>query len=306
MSQETAALQSIFQKNLLFVHGKGGVGKTSVSRALARALSQSKEKVLWLTLEDPLFPLGELKQESRNLWHLNADFSASFEEYAALKIGMAPLTRLFLKNKLIRYLAQAAPGIHELVLLGKIWHERESYTQVVVDLPSTGYGLAMFQSTQNFVKLFQGGPLNKDAQEMLRTFNDPKQTGHLILSLPEEMPLRESLELGEFLSQMLPGNPPAYLVNRLFPADSALESEAAENPSIDPSRNGSTPLATSPKDYVQKRISLEKANLKLWRETKIGNNYGELDYFLPQQGDDSRGELLVENLVSQLKNRGYL
>ena len=65
-----------------------------------------------------------------------------------------------------------------MVLLGKIWFERGHYQHIVVDMPSTGYGLAMFQSTDNFVKLFRAGPLYQDAVAMMKTFGDSTQTGH--------------------------------------------------------------------------------------------------------------------------------
>lgn len=307
MTSYPQTLRALIHRNLLFVHGKGGVGKTTVSRAIAQALAEPtaadslepqknlSRKTLWMTLEDPLYPIGEVRQLSPFLWHLNCDFTQAFEEYAALKIGMAPLTRIFLQNKLIRYLAKAAPGIHELVLLGKIWHERTQYAHVVVDLPSTGYGLAMFQSTENFVRLFHGGPLNKDANEMLGTFNDPDATGHLIVSLPEEMPLRESLELQTFLARMFPKNSAAFLVNRLFPKLPLENPPYEEIPTSWPS-----PLASSAKEYAMKRILLERYNLRLWREA--GLSYGELDFVPPQ---NSSKQSLVDQIVQQLQNKAY-
>ena len=299
MNTASSTLKSCNLRPLVFVHGKGGVGKTSVSRALAQGIAARAhgQKILWLTLEDPLYPVGRVGQIDDQLWHLNADFSESFEEYAALKIGLAPLTRIFLKNKLIRYLAQAAPGIHELVLLGKIWHERLKYDHVIVDLPSTGYGLAMFQSTQNFVRLFQGGPLNKDAQEMLSTFGSATDTGHLIVSLPEEMPLRESLELGEFLIKMFPHNPPSYLINRLFPGKGISTNLDA------PHSLSAPPLAATGEEFANQRVSLERYNLRLFIEKQIP--YGELEYVDFESGSDE-AENLVKQLSNEMKEKGYL
>ena len=132
-------------KKLIFICGKGGVGKTSVSKALALTLSKKGLKTLWVAFEDPLKPPGELLEISPTLWHLNCESITAFEEYVGLKIGVPSLTKIFLQNKLMRYMAKAAPGIHDLVLLGKIWFERKNYDHIVLDMPSTGYGLAMFQ-----------------------------------------------------------------------------------------------------------------------------------------------------------------
>src|SRR4051794_25069639 len=109
MSSISKILAPPLNQNLVFVHGKGGVGKTAVSQAIALTLSEKREKTLWITLEDPTRPTGELKQINPHLWELNCDFTSSFEEYASLKIGIPALTRLFIQNKLMRYLAKAAP-----------------------------------------------------------------------------------------------------------------------------------------------------------------------------------------------------
>lgn len=300
------ALPKALQRKLIFVHGKGGVGKTVVSQAIASLLGKKDAKTLWVTVEDPTLPAGELREEGPHLWHLNCDFTQSFEEYAAMKIGGGPLTRLFLQNKLIRYLAKAAPGIHELVLLGKIWFERNHYDHVVVDLPSTGYGLAMFQSTENFSRLFRNGPLYRDAEEMLGTFRDPKITTHLVVGLPEEMPLRESIELSDYLKTLFPENEPAFIVNRLYPdpneGDSAVRPEATELP-----HSWASPLATSSEDYVEKRFQLENHNLRLWRDAGI--SFGKLDYVTPASIHTPREESfqkIVDGLADQLQKKGYI
>ncbi len=297
MKNISKMISPVLNRNLIFVHGKGGVGKTAVSQAIALQLAQRGKRTLWITLEDPTLPAGEFKNPEPHLWHLNCSFTQAFEEYASMKIGFAPLTRIFLQNKLMRYLAKAAPGIHELVLLGKIWFERNHYAHVVVDLPSTGYGLAMFQSTQNFIKLFHGGPLHRDADAMMDTFRDPQATGHLILALPEEMPLRESLELNQYLKEFFPKNQAVFIVNRVFPLI-----ENSDPKEINPSPSWPSPLATSIHDYILKRIWLERHNLRLWRDEKIV--FGELEFIPPPPLDAPL--LIVRRLAEQLQNKAYL
>ncbi|MCM2322961.1 MAG: hypothetical protein NDJ90_06830 [Oligoflexia bacterium] len=279
-------------RELVFVSGKGGVGKTAISQAIALGLSRRGRRVLWVCFEDPARPAGELRRISPTLSHFNCDAGQAFEEYAAMKIGLAPLTRVFLQNKLMRYLAKAAPGIHELVLLGKVWHERANYDQVIVDMPSTGYGLAMFQSAENFRNLFKSGPLARDSEQMLATFGDAAQTGLLIVALPEEMPLQESLELQEFLLKLFPANPSAFLLNRRFPRVTTDAEEAASPPD-----SWSTPYAASLDDYARKRSILESFNLRAW--TDRGLAFAEVPYLPPANGKTF--DALVVELADRLE-----
>ncbi len=288
-----SSVSSVLKRHLIFVSGKGGVGKTSVSQAIAHSLSIQGQRTLWVAFDDPLRPPGELRKLSPTLHYLNCEATIAFEEYSAMKIGAATLTRIFLQNKLVRYLAKATPGMHELFVLGKVWFERLNYDHVVVDMPSTGYGLAMFQSTKNFTRLFRGGPIHKDAEAMLETFANPTQTGFLIIAIPEEMPLQESLELNGFMLELFPKNPAAFLVNRRFPHST--ESATPENSP----ESWENPIPTSAEDYVHKRVILEEYNLRLWRNAKIPIE--EVAFILPTPQNQ-----MIEGIASELKTRGHV
>ena len=290
------------KRKILFISGKGGVGKTCVSLALARALSENhaKKKILWVTFEDPATPLGVLKQTRDNLWELNCESSVAFEEYIELKLGIPALAKVFTQNKLMKYLAKAAPGIHELVLLGKVWYERSHYDHVIVDMPSTGYGLAMFQSTRNFSQLFQGGPLHNDAEDMLKSFKNPSECAQIIISLPEEMPLQESLELDQFLLKLFPNNPPFFLVNRVFPHLAADDPERMEQLGTPPT--WMSPIPKDGEDYAFRRSILEKHNLRLLSDANI--SWSELEFIAPDA--ERTQESIVHGITHEILQRGYL
>lgn len=257
--------------HLFFISGKGGVGKTTVSQALAEASAKKGYKTLWISVEDPMLPKGERRPITKNLWHLNADSELAFEEYIEKKIPIPFITKIFTKNPLMQYMARAAPGIHELVLLGKIWAERTEFDRVYIDLPSTGHGLTMFRATINFSKLFQGGPIHKDTEAMLATFSDPAKTTQLIVSLPEEMPLTEAQELASHLKVFFPNNAPKFIMNRVFPELSSEKDYQALNKYKSP-EEWETPKLTSQLDYAIHRSWLEHHKMKEWSE-QLGFEY---------------------------------
>ena len=298
--KKNPTLTEILKRPLIFIEGKGGVGKTTVALAIATALSEQSQRTLLISIEDPLRDPGELKRLNPYLWHLNCEASHAFEEYAAMKIGVPALTRIFMKNKLMRYLSKAAPGIHELVMLGKIWHDRLNYDHVIVDMPSTGYGIAMFQSTINFTRLFKGGPIHRDSEAMLKTFNDPKEVGQLIVALAEEMPLQESIELKDYLLKMFPANMPGFIVNRCFPLPK--KPPTGKSPDSNPD-NWKSPVADSGLDYILKRTLLERFNLKIWDDAHI--NYDRLNYLPPVDGRfDAVALTLSKEISNQLQHEG--
>lgn len=283
-------LENLFTRKLIFVGGKGGVGKTSVSQAIALAISE-KARVLWVGFEDPLKKPGELTAIKPTLFQLNCDPHVSFHEFITLRLGSSPITSLFLGNKIIQYLSEATPGFHDLVMMGKIWHERKNYDHVVIDMPSTGYGVALFQSVLNFARLFQGGPVHRDALAMHEFFGDENSTGHVIVALPEEMPLREALDLEKHLDALFPKNPAAFVANRIFPQ--LLNNRFATATSGD--LKAEPPYTQDAEEYACKRVRLEAQNLKLWEKL----TFLKLPYIAPPLKNAT--ETVVNALAKELK-----
>ncbi|MBC7386499.1 MAG: hypothetical protein H7301_10120 [Cryobacterium sp.] len=256
-----------FRKQFLFVQGKGGVGKSTLAHAYAQVLSK-KEKTLLVSIEDPLRAPFDLAVLSPTLHHLNNEATSAFEEYAGIKIGAPRLVKVFLQNRFMRYLAKAAPGIRELVLLGKIWYERKNYARIVIDMPATGHGLTMFQSLFNWGALFDGSPLAKDASDMIKTFSDPKEVGHAVISLAEEMPLVESLELRDHIVRIFPKSDIFFVANRLFPAPTSNAGPFSE----------ALPEARTAAEHAYRKSRLEKENLAEWKKI----SYLRVPFFPPR------------------------
>lgn len=260
---------AILNRPLLFVQGKGGVGKSTLALAMAERLSKT-HRTLLVSIEDPLRPPYEVRALSPTLDHLNNDATHAFEEYAGRKIGAPNLVKIFLQNRFMRYLAKAAPGIRELVLIGKIWFETRNYARVVVDMPATGHGLTLFQSLFNWGTLFVGSPLAKDATAMIEMLSDPAHVGHLIVSLPEEMPLVEAIELRTQLRKIFARAECALLLNRRFP-----------KPLSDTNYPEDRPFALTAEEHAARKARLEADNLELWH----GEKRLEIPFFPPPMAD---------------------
>ena len=124
-------------------------------------------------------------------------------------------------------LVAAAPGAKELITIAKVWElaqlERwdaanRTYDLVVVDAPSSGHGLAMLTSPSTFGEIARVGPIRRQAFKIRDMLADPRRTGYVAVALPEEMPVNETLELGDRLRDAVGMQLDAIIVNGVYPA----------------------------------------------------------------------------------------
>lgn len=222
------------KQNLVLVVGKGGVGKSTLAQAAAHALAARGKRTLLCRVLQMSEAEQVLRERARNLWEVTLNPTECFREYVAMKLRVKTLATFILGNRVMQYLGKAAPGVREMVLLGKFWHERTRYDHVVVDMPSTGYALTMLHTPFNFASLFPGGPIYHDAMAMIGTLSDPVQTAIVAVALAEEMPVQESLELAAKLRALMPKNVAWLVMNRLISSPEAV--------GLDFAANGSRPL----------------------------------------------------------------
>lgn len=191
----------------LFIQGKGGTGKTTISKALFQKLSK-KHKTLWVTDAET----------EKNDHVLNFSLISAFKEYVRLKLRWTPGLDLVTGSRPIQSLVQIAPGLKEMIFLGKIWYETRNYDYIVVDMPSTGHGLAVFHSFFRWKKLFENSPLSADHSQIEEWILNSPNVHHAITTLPEEMPLTEAWELRQKLGALFRGVEISLILNKLFPA----------------------------------------------------------------------------------------
>jgi anion-transporting ArsA/GET3 family ATPase len=222
---------SVLERRLHFVVGKGGVGKTTVSAALALMLARRGRRTLAVEMDpggrlasaldvraDSATPL----EVSRDLFLLTVDGRTALEEYLSLIIPVKRLLATIFSSKVYQYFVAAAPGLKELMTVGKIWYEttREesghpAWDAVVVDAPATGHSLQYLRMPQAARETFGAGLVQREATRITDLLRDAATTAVHMVTLAEEMPVTETLEMQAQLTGEL-GLPLGHvLVNRL-------------------------------------------------------------------------------------------
>ncbi|HZN92891.1 MAG TPA: ArsA family ATPase [Myxococcales bacterium] len=204
----------LLDKRLLVVTGKGGVGKSAVASALALHSARSGKRTLLCEINaaDRLTsllgkPVGpELSLVEDNLWAVNVRPEEALREYALMVLKFKSVYRAVFENRLVRYFLRFVPSVSELVMLGKVlFHVKETqggaprYEVVVMDAPATGHAISFLQVPQVLLDTVATGPLWTEAKWMRDLLVDPKATAAVLVSLPEEMPVNETLELEDAL-----------------------------------------------------------------------------------------------------------
>lgn len=197
---------------LLFVLGKGGVGKTSVAAGVALACARAGQRVALVEVgasqfrslfDDGVTHRGYAVDNALTAFTLTPH--EAFADYVTQRLGSSALYRTVFDNRFVHYFLDAIPGVNELMCLGKIWHmaTQGSWDRVIVDLPATGHGLGFLKVPSVVTKSVSRGPLYDQGMQLEATLEDPRRTGTVLVTRCEELPVNETLETAEQLRSSL-------------------------------------------------------------------------------------------------------
>jgi anion-transporting ArsA/GET3 family ATPase len=239
--EQSGALPELLDKRLVFVTGKGGVGKSTISIALGLAAAARGKRTIVCEVggqetASRVFRRAEIGfhevEVSDNLWAISIDPDHSLREYLLLQLRVRAMRDLLVRSRVFNYLAAATPGLKELVTIGKIWElaqpdrrvkKAEVYDLVIVDAPATGHGIGFLQTPRTFAGIARVGPIHSQALELDRFITDHHATGVTIVSLPEEMPVNESAYLEESLTNDIGMAVDRIYMNALYPERFSLD-----------------------------------------------------------------------------------
>jgi anion-transporting ArsA/GET3 family ATPase len=213
---------------LVFVTGKGGVGKTTVASALALFASQRGKRVLVCEVDAKgdvagffeSSPTGFKEKEILpGLFAMTMDTEASLREYLKLQLRIPVVGRIGPLAKAFDFVATAAPGVREILTVGKLCYEvrEQSYDLVVVDAPASGHIVGQLAAPQAINDLVKVGLIRSQTDWMLEILSDPTRTGLVAVCTPEEMPVNETIELAARVREETTVRLATVVVNRVLP-----------------------------------------------------------------------------------------
>ncbi len=218
----------LLDRRLLFVTGKGGVGKSTAAAALALLSAVRGRRTLACEVDAKgdladFFETShsgfEPHKVSSNLWLMAMDTEASLREYLHLQLRLPSVARLGPVARIFDFVATAAPGVREILTVGKLgWEVRERhYDLVVVDAPATGHIVGQLTAPQAINDLVRVGQIREQTGWLADLLADPATTGLVVVTTPEEMPVRETIELVAKVRTETHIDVAAIVVNRVLP-----------------------------------------------------------------------------------------
>jgi len=233
-------MQSLLERKLIVITGKGGVGKTAIAASLGLLAARSGRRTI----------VAELGQESRlpalfgvpaaapgvecalseRLSSITIDPDRALLEWLQV-LGGRVSGRVLASSGTFQYFAAAAPGAKELVTMVKLWQLTRGSPQrrrrggggagghdlVVLDAPATGHALGLLGSPHTFGAIARVGPIAGQTRQLRELLESPSQSAYVAVALPTEMAVTEALELEQGLRDQLGCGLAAVVVNALLP-----------------------------------------------------------------------------------------
>ena len=319
----------IFEKRLIFVTGKGGVGKSTVAAALGVAAARHGKRTI----------VCEVAQQERmsavfhhegvgyheteigpDLFAFSIDPQRALEEYLQMQIRIKPVYDLMFKNRIFTYFAAATPGLRELVTIGKVWElaqldrrvkRGDKYDLVIVDAPATGHGIGILRTPKTFGDIARVGPIKRQAETIHEFITDPSLTSVVAVAWPEEMPVNETVDLQRNLDEELGLPLDRIFMNGLYPelftdAEAEVLRERADE---DADGGGPDELVTARRAALRAAVSehhrenAQHAQLERL-EAESGQRPVELPFLFRPQLDMDAVEELADTIEDQLSVAG--
>ncbi|MCO4792277.1 MAG: hypothetical protein KC493_01100 [Bacteriovoracaceae bacterium] len=258
---------------LIVVTGKGGVGKTSLSLAITKHLHENGVKVLYNSF-DQITNEQLCERMEIPCWEMSTSQSA--ETYIGKKLGTDMVAGWIMKTPFFKSLFNMIPGLGMMILLGHIIEklQNDPDLHIVMDSPSSGHALTMFESSHNFKEMFGKGMIVDDINRMHDFIYENNRLKCIVVTLPTLMAVNEGMELRESLNS-LDISDVSLIVNDAIHLAKELSSKSEELPS-----------------FLSKKIEMEKE--------VVSEFEGQFEKILPHLSTENEIEN-IKSLTSHLE-----
>lgn len=251
------------------VTGKGGVGKSVIAAVLAKQLAKQGFRTLLVELGDQSYYRHIFNQEvhyepspiESNLDVALWSGEACLREYVRHLLKIEKLVELFFDNRVMRAFVRAAPALKELAVLGKVtsgirhWGPPLEYDRIVVDAFATGHFLALLKAPIGMGELIASGPMGEQSRSIQNVLSNPEQTKYLVVTLLEELPISETIELCDDLKKWFNVRP-KIVANKYFTTAQEIPSQVSSD---------LAPLL----EYVSTMVSRSASGMEQLKKTKL-------------------------------------
>lgn len=238
-------------RQIHFITGKGGVGKSLVACALARRFVDEGDRTLLVQVHAKdshaallgIAPVGDdVAAAGRNLWTVNLHPAQAMREYALMTLKLETLYKAVFENRLTKTFLRFVPSLNELTMMGKLWFHAEErldggglfggsgqprFDRIVVDCPSTGHALKLLSVSRVLTETLRVGPMVEKTRQMATVFGDARRSAIHVVTLPEELPVNETMELLAALDRDKTVHVGHLIVNQVMPRIFDERTEAA-------------------------------------------------------------------------------
>jgi anion-transporting ArsA/GET3 family ATPase len=216
------------------VTGKGGVGKTTVAAALGLLAARRGRRTVVCEVAQQerlaglfgVHDVGHSEAElAPGLFSVSVQPERAMHEWLRHQLKSGALAGLLGHSRLFGYLTAAAPGVTELVTMGKVWDHAQtkrrtggtSFDTVIMDAPATGHALALMRAPRTYANIARVGPIARQASSIDSFLRDRAATGVVCVALPEEMPVNETVDLERRLADDLSLEIDQVVANAVLP-----------------------------------------------------------------------------------------
>ncbi|MGH2752998.1 MAG: ArsA family ATPase [Actinomycetota bacterium] len=224
-------IDEFLHPRIIIVSGKGGVGKTTVSASLALVAARSGRRVCIAEVDrrgtlPKLFGGGEVGYEPRELapgvWGMNIVPDEALAEYLNVQYHMKRVARIFSSTHFVDFITATAPGLKDILVLGKIWYLEQGrhgphFDTIIVDAPAAGHMLTFLSAPMGLSDAVRVGPVQRQAEWLVQMLQDEHRTRVHLVTIAEEMPISETIETSQALEARIKINTGCVFANAIYP-----------------------------------------------------------------------------------------